>query len=213
MAVSDTQYWGLVPTLVWIATRNMNLVNDAIVQNWTMRRADTRLSIGRVFDKAGGPEPSDGSANWKFKNCSDARTELDRAIKAGRVDIRRTRAGEDSFARARVLYLWPPNEAAIDEPTATANVGSRVVAGTNREPAAASATSSLSTRRRRHGPPSLAEVDAPLLAEMHIAITEKRALTPEEAARLFADKARDRGGTFESKTRRLARRYRERHGS
>jgi hypothetical protein len=64
------------------------------------------------------------------------------------------------------------------------------------------------SRASRPGQKSLREADKPLLEEMKGLIDRRKAQSAEDAARLVARKATGRG-TMESKTERLAKRYRE----
>lgn len=63
-------------------------------------------------------------------------------------------------------------------------------------------------RGRKPGEGSYAKVDAPLLAEMSRLLDEGKVASPEEAARQVAPRALG-GGTLESKTERLAKRFRQ----
>jgi hypothetical protein len=62
--------------------------------------------------------------------------------------------------------------------------------------------------RKKKGDGSYANIDLPLLDEMKQLISSHRAASPEEAARMLAKKAHG-SGSQESKTERLAKRYRE----
>jgi hypothetical protein len=64
-------------------------------------------------------------------------------------------------------------------------------------------------RGRRKGQGSFESLDLPLLQEMKGLIASGAAASPEEAARILAPKAHG-GGSVESKTERLARRFRNR---
>jgi hypothetical protein len=64
-------------------------------------------------------------------------------------------------------------------------------------------------RGRKKGAGSYAAIDLPLLNEMKELILSRRAASPEEAARMLAKKAHG-FGSEESKTERLAKRYRKR---
>ena len=68
---------------------------------------------------------------------------------------------------------------------------------------------SAKKRGRKKGDGSYAAIDLPLLSEMKELILSHRAASPEEAARMLAEKAFG-PGSLESKAERLAKRYRER---
>jgi hypothetical protein len=63
---------------------------------------------------------------------------------------------------------------------------------------------------RKPGQGSYAEIDLPLISEMAELLRQLKAASPEEAAKLVADRAHG-NATFESKVDRLAKRFRERH--
>jgi hypothetical protein len=67
----------------------------------------------------------------------------------------------------------------------------------------------LRRRGRQKGQGSFEVVDLPILNEMKDLISARKAASPEEAARVLADKAHG-AGTIESKSARLAKRYRKR---
>ena len=76
------------------------------------------------------------------------------------------------------------------------------------EPEGASEAATPKKRGRKKGDGSYATIDLPLLEEMKELILSHRAASPEEAARMLAEKAFG-SGSLESKAERLAKRYRE----
>jgi hypothetical protein len=77
------------------------------------------------------------------------------------------------------------------------------------EPEGAPEAATPKKRGRKKGDGSFANIDLPRLDEMKELILSHRAASPEEAARMLAEKAFG-PGSLESKAERLAKRYRER---
>ena len=76
------------------------------------------------------------------------------------------------------------------------------------EPEGASEAATPKKQGRKKGDGSYATIDLPLLDEMKELILSHRAASPEEAAKILAEKAFG-SGSLESKAERLAKRYRE----
>jgi hypothetical protein len=125
---------------------------------------------------------------------------------------------EVRFPRLDVKELWPKSACSPNaEPSVSEEKDKGPLAGSSQpesteeaalEPEGASEAATPKKRGRKKGDGSYATIDLPLLDEMKELILSHRAASPEEAARMLAKKAHG-SGSQESKTERLAKRYRE----
>ena len=99
-------------------------------------------------------------------------------------------------------------ESVPHDPIADVEAREKDEGGRPLQPEGASEMATPKRRGRKKGDGSYAIIDLPLLSEMKELILSHRAASPEEAARMLAEKAFG-SGTQESKVERLAKRYRE----
>ena len=99
-----------------------------------------------------------------------------------------------------VLQIWPGCDLNSGEQS--------LPSGKLTPPETAGSKDRTKHRGRKKGDGSLEHLDAPLLEEMSLILSQGKAASPEEAARQVEERAHG-GGTPDSKAQRLARRYRK----
>ncbi len=111
-------WWGEVPTLVWIITRDVTLVADAIRGRWIADGLSLSLSVEKAHQMIAPRRitPDD----WPMKDPTKALENLRAKLERGLLEPRRRKLDSPpAYRPSDVMALWPPISEAEPEPTPT----------------------------------------------------------------------------------------------